>query len=202
MNPKIIILIAAVVILIELNVHASFFRHVLIDLAFLMILIGILLLFREKPKSFGLSLGDLKLGLKYSIILFTLAVPVMIYGSGLESFRSYYPIWKPAALSVENFIIYEIAIGVMMLYTEFFYRGFLLFGLSKSKRYKKYANLIQSFIYMLRHIGKPNLEVPYSFFAGYIFGWVDLRCKSILPSFLLHFIGNVVFDLMIIFLWT
>ena len=201
MNPKTVILIAAAVILIRLNIRAEFFEHVLLDLAFLTALLGILLLSREKLKNFGLSFGDIKMGIKYSIFLFIIAVPLMLYASGLESFRNYYPLWAPAKITVENFIIYELAIGAVMLYTEFFYRGFLLFGLSKSKKYGKYANLIQSFIYMIRHIGKPGLEVPYSFFAGYIFGLIDMRCKSILPSFMLHFLGSVVFDLMIIFLW-
>ncbi len=202
MNSKLIIFIAATVILIQLNVLATFFEHVIIDLIVIAALIGILLLFRERLADFGLSSGNIKLGLKYSVILFILALPLMLYGSSLESFKNYYPIWDPANSGIKNFIIFELAVGVMMFYTEFLYRGFILFGLSKNKTPGKYANLIQSFIYMLRHIGKPGLEVPYSFFAGYVFGLVDLRCKSILPSFLMHFTASVVFDLMIIFLWT
>jgi membrane protease YdiL (CAAX protease family) len=202
MKPEIILIISAAVIFAGLTVSASFPERTLINLILVLALAGFLLLSREKISDFGLCSGDVSKGLKYSIILLTLALPLMLYGSTLESFRNYYPIWEPASLSIENLIIYEIAIGVMMLYTEFFYRGFLLFGLSKSEKYGKYANLIQSFIYMLMHAGKPGLEVPYSFIAGYVFGIIDLRCKSILPSFIIHFTGSLLFDLMILFLWN
>ncbi|ODS35132.1 MAG: hypothetical protein A7315_15005 [Candidatus Altiarchaeales archaeon WOR_SM1_79] len=156
-----------------------------------------LLILKVNLKDVLLGFGNLKPGLKYSVLIFAVALPVMAYGSTLSDFSQYYPIWKPASDSTWNFILYESAIAIRMLATEFFYRGFLMWTLME-KMDERYANLIHSFVYMLMHIGKPPLEVPYSFIGGYVFAWVDLRSKSILPSFLIHFLGSLVFDLMII----
>ncbi|MFH1721367.1 MAG: CPBP family intramembrane glutamic endopeptidase [Candidatus Altiarchaeota archaeon] len=155
--------------------------------------------FKEQPKNFGIQKRNLKLGLKYSIILLILALPFMLYGSQLSDFKAYYPFWPAARENVSSFIYFELLIGVRMMATEFIYRGLLLFSLAKIIK-PNHANLIHSFIYMLAHIGKPFLEVPYSFGAGLVFGHVDLKCKSILPSFLMHYISSIMFDAMVIML--
>ncbi|MFH1786802.1 MAG: CPBP family intramembrane glutamic endopeptidase [archaeon] len=150
----------------------------------------------KKLPAYGMQLGDWRTGLKYSAILLLVAMPIMAYGAMLGDFKLYYPEWKGALDSWWMFIAFEALVGVIMFSTEFFYRGFLLFSLKD----KWWGNLVHSFVYMLVHIGKPWLEVPYSFFAGYAFGWVDLKTNSILPSFLMHFISSVIFDLMVILL--
>jgi len=191
------ILLALAVIAVSRLVSGSFFQ---LSIAEFLLLVAIptvyLKLAGRRLKDYGFTGGDVLQGLKYTVVIFMLATPFMLVGSTIESFRAYYPLWKPAYANINNFILYELAVGVMLFSTEFFYRGFLLFTLNKET---KYGNLIQAFIYALAHIGKPFLEVPYSFFAGLVFGSVDARCKSILPSFLMHFLGNVAFDLMILY---
>lgn len=147
----------------------------------------------------GFRLGNWKYGLKWAALLLVLALPIMYYGVGLPGFKEYYPLWNPIRYSWTNFVIFELVFGVAMLATEFFYRGFFLFGLSKYMD-ERVANLIHAFLYMLVHIGKPGLEVPYSFAAGYVFGYVDLRSKSILPSFLMHWISSIIFDVFVLLL--
>jgi len=148
-----------------------------------------------KLREFGLSIGNLKLGLKYSLAIFILALPLIFYGSRMADFREYYPLWKPAYKNFYNLVLYELAVGILLFSTEVFYRGFLLFTLNGKT---KYGNLLHACVYALAHVGKPFLEIPYSFFAGLVFGEVDLKCKSMLPSFLMHFAGNIAFDLMLI----
>ncbi|MBN1785495.1 MAG: CPBP family intramembrane metalloprotease, partial [Candidatus Methanofastidiosa archaeon] len=87
--------------------------------------------------------------------------------------------------------------GLLMLSTEFFYRGFMLFGLD---RLGKGAILVQAIPYAYVHLGKPMLEVYYSFFAGIVFGYIDWESKSILPSFLLHWTTSIIFDSLCILL--
>ncbi|MDD5111193.1 MAG: type II CAAX endopeptidase family protein [Candidatus Altiarchaeota archaeon] len=176
---------------------AGFFPNAFLDFILLfMIPASFILLSGRRLHDFLLSFGSVKRGLAYSAAIFALAVPFMVYGSGLDSFRGYYPLWKPAYGSLSDFLLYELAVAVMLFSTEFFYRGFLL-GFLKEKT--RHGNIIHAVIYSLMHLGKPMLEVPYSFFAGFVFGEIDVRCRSILPSFLMHFLGNLFFDLLFIY---
>ncbi|MEE8402731.1 MAG: CPBP family intramembrane glutamic endopeptidase, partial [Candidatus Hydrothermarchaeaceae archaeon] len=74
---------------------------------------------------------------------------------------------------------------------------YLLFSLDKAVG-RAPAILLHAIPYMLVHIGKPPLEVPYSFFAGLLFGYLALKTRSILPSFLVHFLGSAGFELMVL----
>lgn len=159
-------------------------------------------LFGIKRAEVGLSLGDIRLSLKYVFAMLFFAMPLMIYGAGLPAFQAYYPIWAPARSSLLNFIVFELAVLVMMFNTEFFFRGLLLFSFERVTRDLKggrwVAILAHSVVYMLVHVGKPELEVPYSFFVGIVFGWLALKTRSILPSFLAHWTSSVIFDILVI----
>ncbi len=95
-----------------------------------------------------------------------------------------------------EFIGHQLIIGIMMFTTEFFYRGFLLFGLREGLG--KWSILGQSIPYTILHIGKPILEVNFSFFGGLVYGYIDYKTGSILPSFLLHFITSILFDIFVL----
>jgi len=149
-------------------------------------------LFGWKLKDFGIMYREK--AIKYFAIFFILALPFTIYGSRLADFRSYYPIF--AYSNALDFAFNELLIGLTMFATEFFFRGFLLFALKDLVG--KYAIFIQTIPYTIVHIGKPELELYYSFFAGIAFGYMDYDSKSIFPSFLLHYIGSVFFDILCI----
>jgi uncharacterized protein len=140
--------------------------------------------------------GDLRLGLMISLAMLIVASPIMYYGSTLPEFQAYYPDWPGATESLGNFILFETYILVIMVCTEFYFRGFLMNQLLTDTRR---GNVVHAIIYMLAHIGKPPLEVVYSLPVGWIFGKVDLRCRSILPSLTMHFVSSVIFDLMILY---
>jgi len=193
------------------------------DALLFLILPGALVWFilREPLGLYNIQAGDLGKGLKYTCLLILLALPGMIIGAGMASFQAYYPLWSPAAESLGNYLYFEALIGIRMLATEAMFRGFLLvalvrlpwalFGLGgdgsgqlqqmgSGLAYNQLAgNFLHAFIYALVHIGKPTLEVYYSFFAGLLFGWVALRCKSILPSFAVHWSTSMAFDAMVIY---
>jgi len=191
------LLLALTIVLASRLTAAAFFQMALTEFTLLVAVpAAYIKLSGGKLGEYGISFGELKRGLKYAAAIFILALPLMAYGSQLSSFRGYYPIWKPAYQNPVNFIVYELTVALMLFSTEFFYRGFLLFTLNRETRL---ANVIHALVYALVHVGKPLLEVPYSFMAGLVFGEADLKCKSILPSFLMHFAGNLAFDLMIIY---
>jgi membrane protease YdiL (CAAX protease family) len=173
-------------------------------LLFSLVPIAVIILSGTSREEVGLSTGDLRLGLKYVAYMIVFAMPFMVYGAMLPSFKAYYPIWEPARTSILAFILLELAVLVMMFNTEFLFRGLLLFSLEGSlkniRRGRWIAIFIHSLIYMAVHFGKPGLEVPYSFFVGLVFGWLALKTRSVLPSFIAHWTSSVIFDILVIIL--
>jgi uncharacterized protein len=149
----------------------------------------------RRLKDYLIQAGDLRFGLAVSAALLSASLPIMYLGSTFADFQEYYPTWDSAAESLGGFLVYEAYVLVIMVSTEYFYRGFLLNTLMSATRY---GNAVHAFAYMLAHLGKPPLEVAYSLPVGWLFGKVDLRAKSILPSLLMHYASSVVFDVMIL----
>jgi len=146
------------------------------------------------PKELGLSRGGGR-GYRWALILFIATVPLSLYGTTIPAMKDYYPIFSFS--SPFDFALKELAMGAIMLANEAFYRGFLLMPLSRKNRWL--AILAQDVPYTLAHIGKPGIEVPYSFIAGIVFSWLDLESESVLPSFLLHWLGSAFFDVLCAF---
>jgi membrane protease YdiL (CAAX protease family) len=155
-------------------------------------------LFTAIPVLFIMFGRYLRLGLKYVGVMLVLAMPFMVYGASLDQFKDYYPIWEPARRNVLSFILLELGVFIMMFNTEFYFRGLLLFSLKRRLNGKWIAIFVHSLIYMLVHIGKPGLEVPYSFFVGIVFAWVALKTRSFLPTLIAHWTSSVIFDLMVL----
>jgi len=152
---------------------------------------------RGRPfRNYLLAAGNLRLGLKYSAILLAAAMPVMLYGSALPEFKGYYPLWRPASDNLVYFAYYEAYMLAVMVATEVFYRGFLLNTLLQDTRW---GNWIHALVYMLAHVGKPPVEVVYSLPVGWVFGRVDTKCGSILPSLAMHYLSSLIFDLLVMY---
>lgn len=167
------------------------------DLAYYLILPAIaLFILRLEPAKAGLQTGATKSHLKYVTAGLLVATPLILYGATLQQFQSYYPILPWARLSPVHLLAYEAIIFILMLCTEFFFRGFVMGALRPLGM--EAAVLIQNIPYTLVHIGKPPLEIPASFLGGILFGWVDYRANSILPSLILHFCFNLLLDLFLL----
>lgn len=134
-------------------------------------------------------------GYRWALILLIATVPLSIYGTTVPSMKEYYPIFSFSGPF--DFLLKELAMGAIMLANEAFYRGLLLMPLAERNRWL--AILAQDVPYTLAHIGKPGIEVPYSFVAGIVFSWLDLESGSFLPSFLLHWLGSAFFDVLCAF---
>lgn len=194
------VFIALAVLVLERSfAHGGFFNWIFLETVFLTgIPLLSLLLLKVGPSEVGLTLRNWGQSVKYAAALLALAIPVMLYGASLESFRAYYPMWPHAGDSLANFLLYQSAIAILMFNTEFLFRGYLLFNLEK-KFGRAPALILHAIPYMLVHIGKPPLEVPYSFFAGLVFGYMALKTRSILPGFLVHFLGSMGFEASVLY---
>ncbi len=156
-------------------------------------------IFHEQPKDYGLKLGNWKLGLALTAILFSIIAGALLFpASQTIEMKSFYPFDKGAGASVTAFLQLEIPRG-LLFYTawEFFFRGFMLFGL---RRYVGdwLAICIQTIPSCLWHIGMPTGEIFSSIAGGILFGILAIRTKSILWPLLLHYLIGVGLDFFIV----
>jgi uncharacterized protein len=170
---------------------------------FLMMVIPILSTryFKELDLStMGLGLGDYKTGLKLVIIVIPFIVlPIIYLAADMPELRSEYPLAKILLRDHSWILTYELSyIFLYYIAWEFFFRGFLLFGLLP-KFGAMNAVLIQTISSCLIHIGKPEGEIFGSILVGIIFGAFALRTRSIWYVFLVHAAIGVMTDLFIIF---
>jgi hypothetical protein len=161
---------------------------------FLMFIIPVLiivLVFRSKPSKFGFQKGDVKFGVYSSLLFFVVMVPVLWIVSGSESFARAYPqAGHQVRDDISVLLYYELFVGFYMLAWEFFWRGYVLFGLKEKFGY--YAIFVQMIPFFILHRGKPEIEVFASIFAGLILGYQALRANSFIYGFFLHW-GIMIF---------
>ncbi len=169
---------------------------------FLMFVIPVLYIkgvMKASLKDFGWGLGDIKYGSKWLITIPLLVVPLIYISSKMPDVRAEYPLAKSLLTDQSHLFVYEL-LYILLYYVawEFFFRGFLLFGL-KEKFGAFNAVLIQTISSCLVHIDKPEGEIIGSIFIGILFGLIALRSRSIWYVFLLHISIGVLTDLFIIY---
>ena len=169
-------------------------------LMFIVPLLVITFAFKKPRSDFGWQWGDWRYGLKTLLITIPLLVaPLMYVAAHLPDVRSEYPLLKLLLTRHDLIIYYQMAYVVFYyLAWEFFFRGFLLFGL-KPYFGNMNAVLIQTISSCLIHIGKPEGEIIGSIIVGILFGAIALRTRSVFYVFVLHAAIGVFTDLFIIF---
>jgi membrane protease YdiL (CAAX protease family) len=154
--------------------------------AFLPILV-IMVFLRRNPLDFGLRRGDFRVWGYYTAIVCLIAAPILFATSFSPSFQQYY--------SSDNFnpIQYSLVNCVSLFASEFFFRGFLLFGLKD--KFREGSILVQMIPFFLVHLGKPELETVSTILTGVLFGYIAYRGKSFWPAFIIHLFINIFFVL-------
>ncbi|MEP7145423.1 MAG: CPBP family intramembrane glutamic endopeptidase [bacterium] len=162
-------------------------------LMFLLPLLSVKLVFKEKLSDYGFTLGDRKFGvITFAIFFFVMFIIVWIV-SGSPTFAATYPQGGVKVReSLGIFILYELCILIYMLGWEFFWRGYALFGLKSKFGY--YSVFIQMIPFFILHKGKPEIELFASIFAGLILGIQALRSRSFIYSWILHWSVMVLID--------
>jgi uncharacterized protein len=145
-------------------------------LYFIVPMLIILLIFRQKPGEFGLGFGDWKAGIVISLVGIVMITPILYFlGREDPAIKAYY---KPliSGLPWNTFLD--------LFGWEFLFRGWLLFGYAR--KFGPEAIWLQAIPFALAHLGKPELEALSTIFGGFAFGWVAWRTKSFLYPFLIH----------------
>ena len=85
---------------------------------------------KDRVHNYGFRLAHRKLGCGFTLGGWVLMIPCIILALQLfPDFQKKYPLCQAAGSSWQIFIPYEISYGVYMFCWEFFFRGFMLFGL-------------------------------------------------------------------------
>jgi len=151
---------------------------------FLLPVLIIQFILKEKLSDYGLRIGDYKIGLKISFIFIAIMLPIIWFASSSDSFSNVYPHLSSAKQSWQIFIIYEMSLLIYMIAWEFIWRGYMLFGLYE--KFGFYSIFIQMIPFVILHNGKPMLETFGSILAGLALGILALRTKSIFYCVIAH----------------
>lgn len=168
-------------------------------ITFLIPIIYLRIFTTEKITDYGLSLGNYKYGIKSLLLIPLVILPAIYFAAKMPDVHSEYPLAKSLLIDQKNIFIYEITYVIFYYIAwEFYFRGFILFGL-KDRFGDWNAILIQTISSCLIHIGKPEGEIIGSIVVGIIFGYIALRSRSIWYVFLMHASIGVLTDIFIIF---
>ena len=161
------------------------------------------LVLRERLADYGLQLGNVKRTIA-GILIFT---PVMIWlgaMSGVVSgFHAVYPLNPASQWSVDGsmtwFIVHTL-LYIFLYYSayEFFFRGFLLHGLTPTCGAIN-SLLIQMAVTAFFHFGHPGAEIWGALGGGLFWGFIAFRTRSIISSWVQHAALGVALDWALIF---
>lgn len=144
---------------------------------FLLVPLGVIFLFRESPRAYGLQIGDWRAGLGLTALGVVLAAPVLwFFGRGDPSINAYYSLQASPWLPLRTF--------VNLFGWEFLFRGWLVFAYAR--KFGGNALWLQMVPFAIAHMGKPELEALSTVFTGFAFGWIAWRTRSFLYPFLIH----------------
>jgi membrane protease YdiL (CAAX protease family) len=181
-----VILIASTLLLIASHYHTLLGDETVSSLVFyfLIPLAIVLVLFRDDPRDFGLSLGDWRKGLAFSVVGIAVMAVIIAGLAQLQAFKQYYALGFFGNREAWRMLEFAVRQGIYMFSWEFIFRGFMLFGLKD--RFGSLAIWIQAIPFAIMHLGKPELETLSTIFGGAAFGYIDLKSRSVLPSVAIH----------------
>lgn len=156
------------------------------------------LLFKERLRDYGWSIRGLRHHWKpYALFFAIMLVPLLIAAS-TPAFQQMYPFFKYTASGWHLFAIWQLAYGLQFIAVEFFFRGFLLFGLFP---YLGYNSLFLIMLpYCMIHFPKPMGESFGAIAAGIVLGYLALKNRSIWGGAGLHWAVAFTMDLAAILL--
>jgi len=151
---------------------------------------------KEKLTGLGLGLGEWKAGILVTVLgILAISLPFGLTAGSMPDFRAVYPLSKLAASSGGRFLVYQLCYGLLFYIAwEAFFRGFLQIGLRRHIG-DLGAILVQTSASTLLHIGKPLGEVWAALAAGFVFGLVIVRVRSIWPLVIVHWGLGLVTDI-------
>lgn len=150
---------------------------------------------KDKVRDYGFHLTHGKLGWGFVLAGWLLMLPLIVLVlQFFPAFQQKYPLSDLAGTNWKLFIVYEISYGVYMFCWEFFFRGFMLFGLEK--RFGNYSILIQTIPFVVQHGTKPFAEAMGSIITGVALGILALETRSFIYGAAVHWLVAMSMDVL------
>lgn len=149
-------------------------------------------LWHEKLQDYGFSLLALRSHWKIYALFYICVLPLILLAARTSDFQKMYPFFKYVAAGGMGLLIWELAYGMQFFAVEFFFRGYLLFGLQEKFGY--YSILIMTVPYCMIHFPKLAGESVGAIIAGIVLGYLALKSRSIWGGVLLHWGVAVTMD--------
>jgi hypothetical protein len=151
----------------------------------------VILLYRMAPASFGIGIGNWRLGIALGLAGLVLTLAGLAGGWRDPAMQQYYPFSKEAMKSPGRFVLYESAYVVLYyLAWEFTFRGVMLFGLlvllPPTLPGVLIAVVVQTAVSTVFHMGHPDSEILGAFIFGVFAGLVTAATGSFLYALVLH----------------
>jgi uncharacterized protein len=149
---------------------------------------------------FGMAPGDARRGWAMAGLGYLLMLPILLVASRQPDFQATYPLRQLVREQPGMLLYWELSYGFYFFLWEWFFRGFLLFGLRRG--FGWHAVWLQAIPFGLLHWGKPPLEMASAFPGGVLLGLLAWRAGSFLPCFALHWAIAATMDLLARFFRT
>jgi len=154
--------------------------------------------FKQSLSDYGLSFKVLRSHYQPYLILFgVMLVPLLLVAS-TPVFQQMYPFFKYVRHSWTLFLLWQVAYALQFVAVEFFFRGFLLFGLYP--RLGAYTFFLNSIPYCMIHFSKPLGESLGAIVAGIVLSYLAYKSRSVWGGAALHWGVAVSMDLAAILL--
>jgi membrane protease YdiL (CAAX protease family) len=165
--------------------------YLIYGLAPLLIIVFVL---RDSPKNFGLRFYlTRKTALVYAAMVAAM-MPVLFLASTRADFQRTYPLVNVGDDWLWTVVVFEAARTFRFVCLEFFFRGYLLFGLEG--KLGNAAIAAATVPYGIIHFDKPFPEAMAAVLAGAVLGYLALRTRTILGGVIVHSSVGAAMDLL------
>jgi len=151
------------------------------------------------PRSMGMGLGNVRLGLILTAAFVPLTLLGLFIGTKDPVLREHYPFSKEAMSSPARFVLYELSYLVLYyLPWEFTFRGVVMFSLLALLPHTAASLVIvvmvSTFLSTIYHIGHPSSEVLGAFILGIFAGAVTVVTGSFVYALFHHALAGIPLD--------
>jgi membrane protease YdiL (CAAX protease family) len=143
-------------------------------------------IFRVDLRDFGIRIERGDELFRITVVILGLVFPLIIMASATEPFWRKYPFYRDEIYTVGSLALWEIAYGLQFVALEFFFRGFMLFGLARFLG--SYSIFVMALPYAMIHFTKPFPEAVIAFFAGIVLGTLALYTRSLYGGVFIHIV--------------
>ena len=155
---------------------------------------------RSNAWNYGWEFGHWRRHLKWTLAFGGAMLVVMVIfrltPAGAIAAASYKTGYFPPLNGAGDFLKLLATLVVYMFCWEFFFRGFLLFGMAQGFG-PVLAIIVQAVIFGLAHLGKPAAETAGAFAGGLILGAVCWQEKSFAPAFYTHALVHLAWAILV-----